>query len=109
MHIVNREFVEFGRTTCYFIDDMFNIVPGVVQMADELGRYIVEYKVPGTPNQYELIRLTIDTIRYTIEDAKTYLIQLLKEHISNNFVQYLNFVQKYVTTVLTIESYILQS
>lgn len=86
MHIVNREFVEFGRTTCYFIDDMFNIVPGVVQMADELGRYIVEYKVPGTPNQYELIRLTIDTIRYTIEDAKTYLIQLLKEHISNNFV-----------------------
>lgn len=86
MHIVNREFVEYGRTTCYFIDDMFNIVRGIVQMADELGRYTVEYKVPGTPNQYKMIQLTIDTIRYTIEDAKTYLIQLLKEHISSNLV-----------------------
>mgnify|MGYP003292198929 CR=1 FL=1 len=83
------DFVTFGRTKLYYIDDDFNINSGVIDIIQPVNPngsdspddiFVVRHKEAGSQNEYNYINLTRKDIIFDYEDAKDILIDKLKKH-----------------------------
>lgn len=76
-----NDFIELGRTTCYFIDmEEYLILTGVIIGYDNLRNLVtILYKIPGSENQYEIIYRQRPYIWFILEECLIWLNKYLEE------------------------------
>ncbi len=87
---MSYDFVTFGRTKIFYINEVLEIDTGIIDIIQPVNPggsdspddiFVVRHKIRGTQNEYEHINLTREDVRFTYEDAKTKLIEILKERL----------------------------
>lgn len=88
-----QDFVTFGRTSIFFINDDYDIESGIVDIiqpvnpggdSDPEDVFVVKRKRKDTPNEYYHTNLVRRDIRFDKEAAKDMLIAVLKDMLINN-------------------------
>lgn len=114
---MKNDFIVFGRTIIYFIDEMYNILSGIIidiqnsedhTVSDIIG-YYVRYKLPNTENQYETIYLLRDDIYFSKDDAETAQIQKLRQHIADIQEYQFNISMNEATSRITDVAYLFEN
>lgn len=86
---MSYDFVTFGRTKLYYIDDNLNIDSGVIDIIQPVNPggaddpediFVVRHKESGTQNEYVHVNLKRKDVRFDYEDAKDLLIETLKKN-----------------------------
>ena len=86
---MSYDFVTFGRTKLYYIDDDLNIDSGVIDIIQPVNPggsdspddiFVVRHRETGSQNEYIHINLKRKDVRFDYEDAKDMLIETLKKN-----------------------------
>ena len=112
--MLDRDFIVFGRTRVFYINDMFDIATGIVEVVeyidenknrpDFLDKFTIKVKSEPENTYIELYR---KDVFFSVEKANEVLIEKLKEHIQtqNTFAfNLVNFISTY-----GIEAYLYES
>ena len=77
-----NDFIELGRTTCYFVDmEEYRILTGVINGYDNLRNLVtILYKIPGSENQYEIIYRQRPYIWFILEECLIWINKYLEEN-----------------------------